>query len=146
MKKLLFLILFPVAAYCQIDTASIDKIIMVNTAGNSTAISSALFKSWVKGTVSSTQKRQETYSGTTNGSGIYTVVFPVAFSVTPNIQASMPVQANTNQYLRISALSTTGFTVNAYSFNTNTLLGIVGLVSATTALSSIAVDAMVTQK
>src|SRR6218665_1630497 len=61
-------------------------------------------------------KRTEVYSGTTNASGVYTVTFPVAFSVAPNIQASITNQGSTNQYLRVSNISTTGFTINAYSF------------------------------
>jgi hypothetical protein len=91
-------------------------------------------------------KRQELYSGTTNGSGVYTVTFGTAFSVAPNIQASIPAQSATNQYLRISSVSTTGFTVNAYSFNTNTLLGIVSIISTTSPLTSLPVDVIVTEK
>jgi len=91
-------------------------------------------------------KRQEIYSGTTNASGIYTVTFSNAFSVPPNIQASIPTQSATNQYLRISAVSTTGFTVNAYAFNTNTLLGIVSLVTTTSAITNLPVDVLITEK
>lgn len=57
-------------------------------------------------------KKQETYSGTTNGSGVYTVTFPVAYSIAPNIQANVVNQSNTNQFIRISSITTNGFTVN----------------------------------
>lgn len=90
-------------------------------------------------------KRVEPYSGTTNGSGVYTVTFGTAFSVAPNIQANL-VGNSTNQYLRVASISTTGFTVNAYSFNTNTLLGIVSLINTTANLSGAAVDVVVTEK
>lgn len=94
----------------------------------------------------SSGKRMEVYSGTTNSSGVYTVTFPVAFSVAPNIQASITNQSSTNQYLRVSNISTTGFTINAYSFSTNTLLGIVSLISTTTNINSASIDVLITEK
>lgn len=94
----------------------------------------------------SSGKRAETYSGTTNSSGVYTVTFGTAYSVAPNIQASITNQGATNQYLRVSSVSTTGFTINAYSFSTNTLLGIVSLVSTTTNINGASVDVLVTEK
>lgn len=94
----------------------------------------------------SSGKRMELYSGTTNGSGIYTVTFGTSYSVAPNVQASLSNQTATNQYLRISSITTTGFTINAYAFNTNTLLGIVSLVSTTSALASVSIDVIVIEK
>lgn len=91
-------------------------------------------------------KRSELYSGTTNGSGVYTVTFSAAYSVAPNIQANLTNQSSTNQYLRISSVSTTGFTVNVYAFSTNTLLGIVSLISTTTNVSGSTLDVLVTEK
>jgi len=93
-----------------------------------------------------TIKRIEPYSGTTNGSGVYTVTFPVAFTVAPNIQASIPGQSATNQYVRISSVTTTGFTVNAYSFNTNNLLGIISLITTTSNIASLPIDVVVFEK
>lgn len=93
-----------------------------------------------------TQKRIETYSGTTSSSGVYSVAFTSSFVVAPNIQASLSTQSLTNQYLRVSAVSATGFTVNAYAFNTNTLLGIVSLVSTTSNLIGIDVDVLISEK
>lgn len=91
-------------------------------------------------------KRLEMYSGTTNSSGVYTVTFSTAFAVAPNIQVSITNQGSTNQYVRISNISTTGFTINAYSFSTNTLLGIVSLVSTTTNINGATIDVLVTEK
>lgn len=34
-------------------------------------------------------KRHETYNGTTNANGVYTVTFATAYAVAPNVQASM---------------------------------------------------------
>lgn len=55
-------------------------------------------------------KRTETYSGTTNASGNYTVSFGTAYSVAPNIQANI-INGTDTQNIRITAISTTGFTV-----------------------------------
>lgn len=57
-----------------------------------------------------TAKRQETYSGTTSGSGTYTITFATAFASTPNIQAVIITGTDT-QSVRITAISSTGFTV-----------------------------------
>lgn len=91
-------------------------------------------------------KRRETYSGTTNGSGVYTVTFPVAFSAAPNIQANMTSQSVTNQYSRISAISTTGFTINVYSLVTNNVLGIINLTSSVANVSGATIDVLITEK
>lgn len=94
-------------------------------------------------TVSKT-KRQETYSGTTDGSGNYTITFATAYSVAPNIQTSYI--GGTALYRSIVTVSTTGFTVNIVSQNTNSLLGIVSLVSSTSNVSGASVDVLITEK
>lgn len=91
-------------------------------------------------------KRQECYSGTTNSSGVYTISFTTAYAVAPNIQASITNQGGSNQYLRVTAVSTTGFTINAYSFSTNTILGIINLTSTTANTNGATVDVIVTEK
>ncbi len=91
-------------------------------------------------------KKQETYSGTTNASGVYTVVFGVAYSLAPNIQANIINQSSTNQFLRVSSVSTTGFTINVFQRNSVNLLGIDVLLSATANTSGAIVDVLVTEK
>ncbi|HJU45157.1 MAG TPA: hypothetical protein VJ647_00155, partial [Chitinophagaceae bacterium] len=59
-------------------------------------------------------KRQETYSGTTNGSGVYTVTFGTPYNVAPNIQVTL-VGASDIQSYRVTSITTTGFTVLARS-------------------------------
>lgn len=98
-----------------------------------------------KGLVTS-GKRQETYSGTTDGSGNYTVTFATAYSVVPNVQANLVPQTATNQYARISSITTTGFTVNAYSFNSNNLLGIISLVTTTSNIVGATIDVLISEK
>lgn len=85
-------------------------------------------------------KRMETYSGTTNGSGVYTVTFGTAYSVAPNIQANI-IGASDTQNLRITSVSTTGFTVTARNRT-----DIAGLVPTFSNASSLAVDVLITEK
>lgn len=85
-------------------------------------------------------KHQETYSGTTSGSGTYTVTFPTAYVVAPNIQANI-INATDTQSLRITSVSTTGFTVLARN-RTDTL----GLLPSYANLNGAAVDVVVTEK
>lgn len=55
-------------------------------------------------------KRRETFSGTTNSSGIYSATFSPAYPAAPNIQANI-IGATDTQNIRITAISSTGFTV-----------------------------------
>lgn len=95
-----------------------------------------------------TAKRQETYSGTTNASGNYTVTFSVAYAVAPNIQASISNQSNVQYQIRVSAVSTTGFTINVNQRNTAflSLLGLDILTAGVTNISGAVVDVLVTEK
>lgn len=85
-------------------------------------------------------KRQETYSGTTNASGVYTVTFASAYPVAPNIQAGL-INVADNQNLRVTAISTTGFTVLARN-----RVDVVGLLPSWTNVSGIGVDVLITAK
>lgn len=91
-------------------------------------------------------KRQEKYSGLSNASGIYTVVFPTPFTVAPIVQPVMNNQDTTNVYMRLSDVSPTGFTINVYSINTTSILGIITLGTAVTPLANVTMDVLVTEK
>lgn len=97
-------------------------------------------------TVRACDKRQETYSGTTNASGVYTVTFATPYSVAPNIQANIVNQSNTNQFLRVTSVSTTGFTVNAFARASISVLGLDLLAFATTNVNGAAIDVLITEK
>lgn len=56
-------------------------------------------------------KRIETYNGSTNASGDYTVTYPVAFSAVPNVHAQLLTTVVTNIPL-LTASTTTGFTIH----------------------------------
>lgn len=92
------------------------------------------------------RKRQETYSGTTNASGVYTVTFPQPYAAAPNIQANIVNQSATNQFLRVTSISATGFTVNVFARGSLNVLGIDVLLFTTTNVNGAAVDVLITEK
>lgn len=85
-------------------------------------------------------KRTEAYSGTTNASGNYTVTFGSAYSAAPNIQANIINGTNTN-LIKISSISTTGFTVNVV-----TRVDVVGLLPTYNNVNGASVDVLITEK
>jgi hypothetical protein len=85
-------------------------------------------------------KRQETYSGSTNGSGVYTVTFGTSYSVAPNIQASIVGGSNTN-ILKVTSVSTTGFTITVVNRT-----DVLGLLPTYSNVSGALVDVLVTEK
>lgn len=94
----------------------------------------------ISGNVISRTKRQETYSGTTNASGIYTVTFSTPYSVAPNIQAGL-INGADNQNLRVTSITANGFTVLARN-----RVDVVGLLPTWTNVSGIGVDVLITEK
>lgn len=85
-------------------------------------------------------KRQETYSGTTNASGIYTVTFGTAYSAAPNIQANI-IGGSDTQIIRITSISTTGFTVTVRN-----RVDVVGLLPSWSNVNGANVDVLITEK
>lgn len=87
-------------------------------------------------------RRTETYLGTTDGSGNYTVTYSQAFSTTPDIQPQL--QAGTSsQVVRITSSTTTGFTVQVTERSSVNLLGVEVLLAATTPVSGSSVGVLV---
>lgn len=85
-------------------------------------------------------KRQETYSGVTVAAGTYTVTFPTAYTVAPNIQANI-INGTDTQNIRITAVSTTGFTVLVRNRT-----DVVGLLPSYSNVSGAVVDVIITEK
>lgn len=85
-----------------------------------------------------------TYSGTTNSSGIYTVTFPQAYSVAPNIQAKL-IGTTINRELLVS-VTTTGFTCTVVEHDIDTILGIVIIRNSTVNINGANVDVLITEK
>jgi hypothetical protein len=92
-----------------------------------------------------TLKRIETYLGTTDGSGNYTVTYSSAFSVTPDVQPQIQV-ASVTQAVRITATSTTGFTIQVTNRAVTTLLGIDLISGTSTPVSGASVGVLVTSR
>lgn len=90
-------------------------------------------------------KRVDTYLGTSDASGNYTVTYGTAFSTTPDVQPQL--QAGTvNQMVRITASSTTGFTVNVTQRAVLTILGLDVLAGTATAVNGASVGVLVTSR
>lgn len=85
-------------------------------------------------------KRTETYSGTTNGSGVYTISFVTAYGAAPNIQANI-INGTDTQNIRTTAISTTGFTVLVRNRT-----DVVGLLPSWSNVSGATVDVLITEK
>lgn len=90
-------------------------------------------------------RRIETYLGTTDSSGNYTVTYSTAFSSIPHVQAILQ-SPTTQQQVRITATSTTGFTVNATNRATVNLLSTDLLLGNTTPLVGASVSVLVVSR
>lgn len=84
-------------------------------------------------------KKVETFAGTTNSSGNYTISFGTAYAATPNIQANLIGGTNTN-LIKITSVSTTGFTVNVVNRT-----DVVGLLPSYANVNGASVQALITE-
>jgi len=80
------------------------------------------------------------YSGTTNSSGTFTVTYPTAYSVTPNVQFQIVGGSVTNT-IRLTSSTTTGFTVYVQN-----RVDVVGLLPSYTNVNGATVDVLVTKR
>lgn len=127
-------------SFTEVDGSTTNEIELPSQSGNSGKYltTNGSTASWVA------LNRQETYSGTTDANGQYTVTFGTAYSVAPNIQVQI-VGGSANQ-VATCTVSTTGFTVTVYQRNTVTLLGSEVLLASTTVASGVDVDVLITEK
>lgn len=84
-------------------------------------------------------KRQETYSGTTNSNGNYTVVFSTSYALAPNIQVNL-IGSNIRD-VTTTTVSTTGFTINVQRRT-----DVIGLLPSYSNVNGTSVDVLITQK
>jgi hypothetical protein len=82
------------------------------------------------------------YSGTTSGSGTYSVTFSPAFAATPNVQASI-IGGTGNQFVLVTSRSNTEFTVTVYTRDVVTADGQDVLAETATPTNGLAVDVFV---
>lgn len=92
-----------------------------------------------------TVRRVETYLGTTNASGNYTVVYSQAFPTTPDVQPQ--TQAGVaNQSVLITASTTTGFTIQVVVRASINILGSDVLLASVTPVNGASVSVLVTAR
>jgi hypothetical protein len=84
-------------------------------------------------------KKIETFSGISNSSGNYTVVFSTPYTAIPNIQPQ-PFNPDLKDFCRVTARSLTGFTVNIQRRT-----DIAGLLPTYAAVNGAVIDVLVTQ-
>ena len=90
--------------------------------------------------VPAASKRQETYSGSSNASGIYSVTYPVAFAsgIVPNIQSSL-ISGNNKETMVVTSTNT-GFSILVQTRN-----DVVGLLPTYSNVSGRTVQVLITQ-
>jgi hypothetical protein len=88
-------------------------------------------------------RRMETYEGTTNGSGDYTVVYSIPFSVVPNVHPVIAPTADSNVRVRVSNSTVNGFTVRTEKSVGITVLGLDVLGLSASATPSVPVEVTV---
>lgn len=92
-----------------------------------------------------TVRRVETFLGTTNASGNYTVVYGTAFPTVPDVQPVLQT-GTVDQSVRVTASSTTGFTVQVTQRNSVNILGSDVLLSTTSVVNGASVSVLVTAR
>ena len=102
-------------------------------------ITSVPAQSWASITGKPTFKKQETFSGNTNASGVFTVTFATAYAVAPNIQANI-INAADSQIIKM-VVSTTGFTVTVRN-----RVDVIGLLPTWVNVTGANVDILITEK
>lgn len=85
-------------------------------------------------------KRQETYRGTTNASGLYTVTYGTAYSVTPTVVPSF-ITSDPRDVAMVTASSTTGFTIQVQR-----RVDVLGLLPSYSNRASVTVDVNVNEQ
>lgn len=86
-------------------------------------------------------KRRETYTVTTNSSGLGTVTFGTAFAVAPSISAEPTSFTSDNQFCRVTSITTTGFTVTC-----RLRTDVIGLLPSFSNISGATVEVLITEK
>lgn len=85
-------------------------------------------------------KRQETYRGTTNASGLYTVTYANAFSVAPTVVPSF-ITTDPRDVAMVISSTTTGFTIQVQR-----RVDVVGLLPSYSNRASVTVDVNVNEQ
>ena len=96
-------------------------------------------------TSTGTGKRMETYNGVTDGSGDYSVTFAKPFPSVPHINPVCYPPADSTTRVRVTAASTTGFTVKTEKNSGVTVLSVDVLALSTANMAGIPVRVVVVE-
>lgn len=91
-------------------------------------------------------RKVETFLGTTNASGDLVITFANTYSTAPDVQAQIFPSTTANQFVRITAISTTGCTIRVEQRSAVTLLAVEVLLAAVTAVNGASVSVQVTPR
>lgn len=97
-------------------------------------------QTWASITGKPTIKRTETFTGTTNASGVYTITYGTAFSSVPNVNPQLGVGATNKETIVMTASSTTGC-----SFKVETRNDVLGLLPTYANVNGRTVTVLVTE-
>lgn len=117
-----------------------DQVISL-TAGKNTTITGT-YPNFMIAAIKSTIS----YTGTTGGSGTYSVVYPTSYAKIPIVNASIRNQSNPNQQVLLTSSTVNGFTLTAYQKNSVTLLAVDVLLSTNVTVNSLIVDVAVSEQ
>lgn len=92
-----------------------------------------------------TDKRVDTYSGTTDGSGNFSATFTTPFLATPNIQPVTYPAADSTTRVRVTSVDQNGFSVKTEKNGTLNILGLDVLALGTANVPSVQVRVLVVE-
>lgn len=90
-------------------------------------------------------RRIETYAGTTNASGDYTVTYSIPYSAIPNVQPVAYLPTDPDTRVRLSASTVNGFTIRSEKNIGLTVLSLTVLGFGTNPVPNIPVRVLVTE-
>lgn len=91
-------------------------------------------------------RKVETFLGTTNASGDLTITFANTYTSAPDVQAQIFPNTTSNQFVRITSVSTTGCTIRVEQRSAVTLLAVEVLLASVSAVSGASVSVQVTPR
>lgn len=97
---------------------------------------------WIKWDFDINSIGAATYSGTTNGSGVYSVTYGTAYASTPKVVAQIR-GGSIGQNCVLTSSTTSGFSVSAYEYDQTSILGITVFEVTTTPVTGATIDVLV---
>ena len=92
-----------------------------------------------------TLKRMETYAGTTNSSGVYSVVYSPAYTVTPEVHPQI-ISGTPSQVITLTTSTRNGFTVTVTERTAVSVLGISVVSSTANPVNAASVSILVLER